>query len=1158
MKLRRLRIDRLPGIDPGFELGPDGLGDGLHVLVGPNAIGKSSLVRAVRALLFDERVEGPVSLRAEFDDAGEIVVVEREGRDVRWLREGRPTPPPELPSAEFASCYTIRLEDLLADDATDAAIAQRIARALAGGYDLAGVREAEPFRLRTTRGTAEKKAYHEATYNFRKVASQHDEVRSNERKLDELRRELGEAKAAVEEIGACETAHELLEARRAARAAMEALQAFSESIAHLDGDAPRKVAALREKRAKRDEERREAEQAESAARRTIESTGLAGRDLDEGAIREWRGRIDALAEIERAAATAELDEHKAQAALDTALAELGASRPAGDVRLTPESVRSVEDRVRELHAAEAGIAALEARISALPDLPSDDVAALRQARGYLFEWLGAASSYARLGSMVIAGATLVALAAVAGAVVAAWKIHVAWLLLLVPAVLGGFLVVRRARPRGVADQASIEGLFGRVGVRRPDAWTVAAVLRCLEEIDRACIAAASRPEREHLARERSRLAAARDEAKAALERVAAEAGFGESALRAGFDRWVRLSADYDRARVANESAVREREHLLGKAAVERDAILEFLASYDAAPESAAPDARVLRDRLDGLEERVRTLRKATGNRDANDHRRSEIEREIDEVDGEIESIFRRAGLESGDDAGLEDLTRKRPEWEKARDRATVAETEARLVAARVHDPALLALVESEDEPALRERLEEADARAGRLDEIRDAIAAIEQEVAAVRRGHDLEEARAARDAAREDLAACLEEEQFAEAGRLLLEEVEREHVEEARPEVLRRAKAWFEGFTHHAWSLVTPRTGAAAALEAVETARGEVRPLSALSSGTRTQLLLAVRLAFLREVERGGRATLPVFLDEALTTTDPERFREIAGSVHEFAGADGRQVFYLTAQPSDIVAWSAPGGSEPRVLDVAALRGRARAVEDPAALAPLPPPSIPEAAGRSAEAYGAALAVPSIDPWAPAEAVHVFHLLRDDLALVARLLRRSVRTAGQLEAWLGSDMGEAALLGDETERRALALRVRAARVFLEAWREGRGCPLDRTALEEGGVTATFLDRITELASELGGDAAALLRALDARNDERAKGFRRETREGLAAYFRGHGHLDDRPRLSLDEVVERVARAIAADTGADPETWATWARGFAAGLPPSLRSDAPPA
>ena len=53
MKLRRLSIGRLPGIDEPFGL--EELGDGFNVIVGPNGIGKSSLCRAARSLLWGEQ-----------------------------------------------------------------------------------------------------------------------------------------------------------------------------------------------------------------------------------------------------------------------------------------------------------------------------------------------------------------------------------------------------------------------------------------------------------------------------------------------------------------------------------------------------------------------------------------------------------------------------------------------------------------------------------------------------------------------------------------------------------------------------------------------------------------------------------------------------------------------------------------------------------------------------------------------------------------------------------------------------------------------------------------------------------------------------------------------------------------------------------------------
>ena len=57
MKLRRLQIRQLPGIDTPFEIIT--AGDGIHVVHGPNTIGTSSICPAGAALLWIARGPRP-------------------------------------------------------------------------------------------------------------------------------------------------------------------------------------------------------------------------------------------------------------------------------------------------------------------------------------------------------------------------------------------------------------------------------------------------------------------------------------------------------------------------------------------------------------------------------------------------------------------------------------------------------------------------------------------------------------------------------------------------------------------------------------------------------------------------------------------------------------------------------------------------------------------------------------------------------------------------------------------------------------------------------------------------------------------------------------------------------------------------------------------
>ena len=78
---------------------------------------------------------------------------------------------------------------------------------------------------------------------------------------------------------------------------------------------------------------------------------------------------------------------------------------------------------------------------------------------------------------------------------------------------------------------------------------------------------------------------------------------------------------------------------------------------------------------------------------------------------------------------------------------------------------------------------------------------------------------------------------------------------------------------------------------------GETKKLDELSDGTRVQLLLSVRLAFVENQEKGPK--LPLFFDEALAITDDIRAPEVGQTIVEIAKT-GRQVFYFTAQQDEI------------------------------------------------------------------------------------------------------------------------------------------------------------------------------------------------------------------------------------------------------------------
>ena len=192
------------------------------------------------------------------------------------------------------------------------------------------------------------------------------------------------------------------------------------------------------------------------------------------------------------------------------------------------------------------------------------------------------------------------------------------------------------------------------------------------------------------------------------------------------------------------------------------------------------------------------------------------------------------------------------------------------------------------------------------------------------------------------------------------------------------------------------------------------------------------------------------------------------------------------------------------------------------------------------------IGVPPVRPWEHPSGIHVFHFLRDDLDLLWRLLRAGVECLGPLVSLLGS--GEATLFLSPAERVLLRLRIEGARAWIEAWREGRGRPVDREVLAaSGAITPVFIDRLVELAGEVDGDPWRLLHAMDTGAVPRFWG---RNRQRLEEWFRENAYLDDAEPLDTSGLERRVAMALTAH-GVPPESAldqaAALARSVAAGL-----------
>lgn len=1128
MKLERLEIRRLDGLDGAFAL--EGLGPGVNVVLGPNTIGKSSLGRAFLALLRPTRGDGHPSLCAVLSGPGGTWRVERNHEpQAHWTRDGAPVSPPPLLEPELLVGLVIRNEDLAgrARDEFDSGLTQRIARELAGGFDLGRLRELDGLREGPQAGGKERRELEQARNARRAVENAHAELRQREDSLDGLRRERDAARAAQTELGRVEAALELVELRRRADEASARLNTFPRELENLAARDAERLERLEKKLEDTRTASRSAQEALRAAARELEESGLDGRPVSARSVEELRARLAQLQQTCGELAKARDAEAQAAAQLEHAQQAVGARRARPARAISPEDVARVRDALQALldlrakeHAAQAQLDGLSA---ATPDVQRARL--VRRALDALEDWLRAPRSAA---ASERRAPWLLALLAVAGISLAIFAEHALVKVLGLALLTLGTWVFWKLRPAGDSEadgamraQRDFEGL----ALEPPASWEPAAV----RELHAALLeeqAAAEHDSLEHGRRRQVEDALAR--ARAEIERVlgglgarATELGFDPRHLDASLLRWLDLLRQHDEtlARLAAAEAtcetLEQTAEGLGATLAAALAALDLVSSTERDPQALEACVGELRERVVNRDRALAARRSAQ-------EELARSEETIRELETELAGLYRAAGLEPGERAELLRRIGMLPAFDGARQAARDAANQADALERKLSKDT--ERVPADEPTGLEMRRTELEQRAARYDELSRRIAGIEKELELARVGVQLERALDAERVAEEALSKCHEGQLVAAAGKFLLERVESGHRGQ-RTGALARAEQWFARFTHHRYELVV-EGGEPLELRARDVRMGELRSLEKLSTATRVQLLLAVRLAFLEEAER-GRETLPLFLDEVLATSDPERSQQVMETVAELARA-GRQVLYLTAQPEEAARWRAILGGDAWVHDLGAIRAGAAAAALPELLALPAPEPIPSPAGLTAAEYARALGVPALDPWRP-DALHPYHLLGERLELLHELARLRVVSLAQLERLLENT--DATALLDTAEREELFLRCAVARTALDAWQRGRSRPVAPEVIAASdAISDKYRGPVLALLAEVGGDARALVEAMEDKQ-RRPPGFRENKLNELRTELERLGLLPDEPILTPGEVRLR-ALATAAGRGRD--------------------------
>jgi len=1089
MQLKSLQIRVLPGLDPGFQVDFDP--GAVNVITGPNASGKSSLVRAVRAMLYPQSQSDYSELRAEWQRGDQVLTSERRGHQVNWLAEGKTIDPPGLPPLDAIGAFLIHAEDLNALGDTDQHIANHLRTLLAGGYDLNAVlrqKELAP-------PPRPKKLAQELSRLDQAVIAKETEYAELDNELatlGRLKHQLEQSADAAGQLRAIEDALALANAI-AERNALEHTQdkEFPSGMDRLRGDELERLNQADEKLQHRLKELASTRASLETARQQLEQSGNVSPQTLEALQGELSDDRDRLAELEQRIDHTRDEVSKLSRATELAARRLGKTeglKPAD--KLNQSALEELEKNVDRVQAMREQIRALTGELtrthvsSNITGRSQDD---LREARQALQQWMDGART------SLLEGVLWGGLSIAAG--LAAWRLLGPQELELMPELIM-LILIALGVPLGLLanfglrwrDQDQAVKAYLATDIEAPLGWTEAEVESRLERLDRE-LESATRHEisqarsadvREQLNNQRSKF----DQAREKLKTLAREIDVGADArLETGFLLWCRHLYEWQSRQSALLQAKTELEALQTRYSELKDAVTARLRKHGIEESTLDPQdlddgltegSRALAAIVHQLTPRMRRNAELHNESTALEHRINELSADIHQLRTAQEPIFVQAGLKPDDREGLALRVDQIKAWRQLEQARRDQTTEISRLEARLgDDPELVRMAREQAREPLERQHSELTSRVAERDQINQRVGEIQTRHQAVLERRELQQCTHERAVTQRELGRALDEHLLSEAAHLLIEDVREAYQVSNEPAALTQAGRWFERFTRHRYRLRFHNDH----FSALDTGDGRERGISELSTGTRVQLLLAVRLAWIERLE-DQTEPLPVFMDEVLTTTDPDRYQSVVASVQELV-SKGRQMFYLTAQRDDAQAWSewAGDGPKPHLVDMAEVRaGHIDPLEMTMPHGSREAVPIPDPSDMALEEWAQAAGVDAISPWRDAGSIHVFHLLQDEVEQVAELVRYELTRLGELESFLASTQARKLVSQDEAQR--LEQRIAAARLILDDWRLRHDRPVDAPALtHSGAVSDHFMDRVRALNETVGGDPKALLEGL---------------------------------------------------------------------------------
>ncbi|MFC7209343.1 AAA family ATPase [Natronoarchaeum sp. GCM10025321] len=1139
--INAVTLDRAPGFETaGFSL--DGFSPGVNVVYGANAAGKSTLAEAIRWSLWPEEAPSSATVRSELTYDGESRRIELHGGVSEHFRDGEPADAIPVPSLDGGRRYALSLHDMLQEETDDGEFASVIQRESTGGFNIDAVRGdfgltdgASP----ATRGISATKEAAAAIDQVEELRRDAPDLEAERARLSQLEEDLAAAADASERVDLLETAIEYRKAQDAYDQRIDEVTSFPDELASFDGDELDQLNDLDEQIA----QQKRVEQ-EAAVKYREAADKLAGTELPEDGVtdevlqtlREYRDELD----------DAEDNRDRLQRKVADAEAKRSEIREKIPLDLDGETLREIDtDDLAELRSFVSKVSEVDgkAQVEAAIDewlagesRESADRETLESGRNALENWLAAPPAQATdepssRGPVAVA-ITAGLLTALSGVVIALTVNPAGGLLTVLGLALAGYAALSARSDDTGSDntaRATHAETFRQTGLPEPDSWEPDVVrdrVADLRERLRVIEVDEQEAQKQDELRAQFDIDDVRDELETARERLRDRFDTeidDDIELAVTVERVERWQAA-DETVVGKQAALQEASDQVETYREQFCATIKPYATdaYSYAFETSA-DATAA---VESLDQRQRDYENATQQLTEVDGNVAAAHEELDRYRADREVLFTERGLESGDRERLAALCEQYSEYEAAVEAKGTAETtlENRRSDLRDHD-AYEEEIEERDRDDLEQELDEKQELANQYDELLQEKTTLEKEIEDAKASTEIADAVQERGEALRGLEEALEADVADAVTDTLLESVEAETVTSNQEPVFQRADDLLRRITDGQFELRLDD----GTFRAYDTGEQRRVDLNDLSSGTRVQVLLAVRVAFVEHREQ--ETAPPLLLDETLAPFDDQRAETVLDTVIDLARA-GRQVFYFTARHDERARWETrleESDVEYSLQQLTASDGH-DPIAEPPTLETSSAIDVPVPDGDDHRTYRERLDVPTFDPRQGAASAPLWYVTEDPEVL-HRLRAAGIERWGHLRSLL--EIGAIDGLMSESAREQVRRHGAALEAFVDGYTVGRGKAVGRDVLEAvDAVSDNFIDEVSALADQVDGDPDALLQRVP---DIHRFGSRKT--EKLRECLRDEGYLDPRPKWPDEQIRSAVVDAYC-QHGLEPTTAAT--------------------